>query len=165
MKSQSKILSLPEDIQLEVDTLLDTGKPMTFISDSLRAKGYPISPRQVERYKRSRISPPVNLVEAADKPNIPSLSEEGISNDDKQQRLSEVILDTLDTLYRSFKNTPDLRTARVMNELASTANNILRARFERETANPGNVNVTFSIGKLEDSYPVKPLENTSKDTV
>ncbi|MEH1787801.1 MAG: hypothetical protein V7L23_20020 [Nostoc sp.] len=154
MKSHSKILDLPSEVQLEVDIWLDTGKPMTFISDNLRAKEYPISPRQVERYKRSRTSPPVSLVELSDAPNLPSLSEDGLSNDMKQERLAAVILDAVDTLYRNFKMTPDLRTARVLNEMASTANNILRARLEREDDNPGVVNFTLNIANLEDRYAI-----------
>ncbi|MHC5613578.1 MAG: hypothetical protein ACYTXA_21915 [Nostoc sp.] len=49
---------------------------------------------------------------------------------------------------------------------AITANNILRARLEREDDNPGIVNLTLSIANLEDRYPLnQPYEDIIPDAV
>lgn len=114
------VRGLPEDIRATVDDQISKGISAPSISRWLVKQGFKVTPRQLNNYKE-RTAPRVTLNTSQDSFYTPSDSECQL-----MRSARDMLLSNANELNNSFKNTGDLRTARLLIEMTEAAMGIAK---------------------------------------
>ncbi|MEH2090727.1 hypothetical protein [Nostoc sp.] len=136
------VKGLPEDIREAVDNQLARGIPAPSICRWLSNQGFKVNPRQLYNYKDKSVPKAV--------PSAPEASIYSPDATDSQmlRSLLKTTLDAVSSLNDQFTLTGDLRTARVLREMAETASGLLKFRLTNEQPDP-HIEVSVNLGSLE----------------
>ncbi|MBD2595726.1 hypothetical protein H6G74_15520 [Nostoc spongiaeforme FACHB-130] len=137
----------------EFNKRVGMGLPASALADYLGTLGVSATPQMVyNHFKHSRKpAKPVSSEVYIPKKIAKRVSEDGLSSDQRQQRLLEISCDMADSLYEKYQETGSLRISRELREWSDVANRIIRDRQEREGLPEPNVQVQITLESLEES--------------
>lgn len=136
------VKGLPEDIREAVDNQLARGIPAPSICRWLSNQGFKVTARQLYNYKDKSV--PRAVLSA---PEAPIYSPDA-TDSQMLRSLLKTTLDAVSSLNDQFTLTGDLRTARVLREMAETASGLLKFRLTNEQPDP-HIEVSVNLGSLE----------------
>ena len=147
-----KVRTLPDALREQVDTMITKGIPAPSISRWLANQGHPVTVRQIYNYKDKSVPLPV----PSDRQGQATYSDDA-SDPDMFKGLLKTTLDAVDNLNETFKLTGDLRTARVLREMAETASGMLKYRLQNEQPDPV-VTVSLNMESLEAALGIDEVD-------
>lgn len=147
------ICKLDPDRLTEFNQRVAMGLPASALADYLGTLGISVTPQNIyNHFKHSRKAvKPVSSEVLIPKKFTKLVSEDGLSSDQRQERLLQIACDMADNLYEKFQESSSLRVSRELREWSDVANRIIRDRQEREGLPEPNVSVQITLGSLEDS--------------
>ncbi|MBG1240359.1 hypothetical protein [Nostoc sp. NZL] len=136
------VKGLPEDIREVVDNQLARGIPAPSICRWLSNQGFRVNPRQIYNYKDKSVPQA-----APSNPEAPIYSPDA-TDSQMLRSLLKTTLDAVSSLNDQYTLTGDLRTARVLREMAETASGLLKFRLTNEQPDP-HIEVSVNLCSLE----------------
>ncbi|BAZ50178.1 hypothetical protein NIES4103_27920 [Nostoc sp. NIES-4103] len=152
MVRKCPICRLDPETRQEFDSRLAMGIPASSLAEYLKSQGCHVSIQQVYSHKKhskpKRYSDALELSEHTEL--VRYTSEGSINNDQRQERLLQATLESVDSLLGQFKQTNNLRVARMLKEMGELARQLLNDRLDREKLPEPNISVIVNMESLEE---------------
>ncbi|MBD2250991.1 hypothetical protein [Nostoc parmelioides] len=144
------ICKLDHDRLIEFNQRVTMGLPASALADYLGTVGVSVTPQNVyNHFKHSKVAKPVpSDVLIPTKVNR-LVSEEGLTSDQRQERLLQIACDMADTLYETFQQSSSLRVSRELRDWVDVANKITKDRQDREGIPEPNLSIQINVECLE----------------
>jgi hypothetical protein len=151
-KTTCPICSLNTDARQSFEDKVRLGLPATGLVDYLTTLGVHCTPQQI--YSHKKHSKPLQRTVPQSNPVAPRLttnvSADGLTTDDRQERLLAIALGAVDSLAAQFNADNNLRVARMLKEMGEWASQLVKDRMARETIPEPNISVSINLGSLEE---------------
>ncbi|MBC1236294.1 hypothetical protein [Nostoc sp. 2RC] len=152
-KSHCAICALNAEARQNFEDKVRLGLPATALVDYLITLGVHVTPQQI--YSHKKHSKPIKpLATYQSHPTAPRLttnvSADGLTTDDRQERLLAIALEAVDSLAAQFNADNNLRVARMLKEMGEWASQLVKDRMARETIPEPNISVSINLGSLEE---------------
>ncbi|WP_414567700.1 hypothetical protein [Nostoc sp. CCY 9925] len=151
-KSHCPICALNAEARQSFEDKVRLGLPATALVDYLITLGVHVTPQQIYSHKKHSkpIKPPATYQSHPVAPRLTTnVSADGLTTDDRQERLLAIALEAVDSLAAQFNADNNLRVARMLKEMGEWASQLVKDRMARETIPETNVTVSINLGSLE----------------
>ncbi|MFS0515428.1 hypothetical protein ACEYW6_12005 [Nostoc sp. UIC 10607] len=164
-KTNCPICSLNAEARQSFEDKVRLGLPATALVDYLITQGIHVTPQQI--YSHKKHSKPLQRTVPQSNPVAPRLttnvSADGLTTDDRQERLLAIALEAVDSLAAQFRDSNNLRVARMLKEMGELARALVRDRMDRETLPETNISVSINLGSLEAQLGLPERDMTGQD--
>ncbi|MCC5658639.1 hypothetical protein LC608_16925 [Nostoc sp. XA010] len=164
-KTTCPLCSLNTDARQSFEDKVRLGLPATALVDYLITLGISVTPQQI--YSHKKHSKPLQRTVPQSNPVAPRLttnvSADGLTTDDKQERLLAIALEAVDSLAAQFNADNNLRVARMLKEMGEWASQLVKDRMARETLPEPNISVSINLGSLEAQLGLPERDMTGQD--
>ncbi len=164
-KTTCPICSLNAEARQSFAAKVSLGLPATALVDYLITQGIHVTPQQI--YSHKKHSKPLQRTVPQSNPVAPGLttnvSADGLTTDDRQERLLAIALEAVDSLAAQFRESNNLRVARMLKEMGELARALVRDRMDREALPETNISVSINLGSLEAQLGLPERDMTGQD--
>ena len=151
-KTNCPICSLNADARQSFEDKVSMGLPATALVDYLITLGVSVTPQQIYSHKKHS-KPLQRTTTSHSHPVAPRLttnvSADGLTTDDRQERLLAIALEAVDSLAAQFNADNNLRVARMLKEMGEWASQLVKDRMAREVIPDPVVSVSINLKSLE----------------
>lgn len=151
-KTTCPICALNTEARQSFESKVSLGLPATALVDYLITLGVHVTPQQIYSHKKhSKPQKPQATYQTT--PVAPRLttnvSADGLTTDDRQERLLAIALEAVDSLAAQFNADNNLRVARMLKEMGEWASQLVKDRMAREVIPDPVVSVNINLQSLE----------------
>ncbi|MBN3872295.1 hypothetical protein [Nostoc sp. JL33] len=166
-KTTCPICALNTEARQSFAAKVSLGLPATSLVDYLITLGVHCTPQQIYSHKKhSKPQKPQTIYR--DTPVAPRLttnvSADGLTTDDRQERLLAIALQAVDSLSAQFNADNNLRVARMLKEMGEWASQLVKDRMARETLPEPNISVSINLGSLEEQLGIPETYFSKQNT-
>ncbi len=163
-KTLCPICGLDASTRESYESKVALGLPATAIAEYLSTLGVQVTPQQVYNHKKHSKPQGTNKSLPVPPKVVSRVSEQGLTIDDRQEKLLEIALEIVDDLLVQFRDTQNLRVAKSLKEIGEWASQLVKDRMARETIPEPNLAISIQINSLEESLGLpepyyQPQEN------
>ncbi|MDZ8089789.1 MAG: hypothetical protein RMY16_30175 [Nostoc sp. DedQUE12b] len=151
-KTTCPICALNAEARQSFAAKVSMGLPATALVDYLITLGVYVTPQQIYSHKKHSKpqKPQATYQDTSVAPRlITNVSADGLTTDDRQERLLAIALEAVDSLAAQFNADNNLRVARMLKEMGEWASQLVKDRMAREVIPDPVVSVSINIGSLE----------------
>ncbi|MCC5670106.1 hypothetical protein LC653_41525 [Nostoc sp. CHAB 5784] len=151
-KSHCPICALNAEARQSFEAKVNMGLPATALVDYLITLGVHVTPQQIYSHKKHSKpqKPPATYQDASIVPRLTTnVSADGLTTDDRQERLLAIALEAVDSLAAQFNADNNLRVARMLKEMGEWASQLVKDRMAREVIPDPTVDVSIILQSLE----------------
>lgn len=151
-KTTCPICALNTEARQSFEAKVSLGLPATSLVDYLITLGVSVTPQQC--YSHKKHSKPLQRTTISQShPVAPRLttnvSADGLTTDDRQERLLVIALEAVDSLAAQFNADNNLGVARMLKEMGEWASQLVKDRMAREVIPDPVVSVSINLQSLE----------------
>ncbi|MBC1224158.1 hypothetical protein GNF10_12175 [Nostoc sp. UCD121] len=165
-KTTCPICALNTEARQSFESKVSLGLPATALVDYLITLGVHVTPQQIYSHKKHS-KPLQRTTISQSRPVDPRLttnvSADGLTIDDRQERLLSIALEAVDSLAAQFNADNNLRVARMLKEMGELARALVRDRMDREALPEPNISVSINLGSLEEQLGLPERDMTGQD--
>ncbi|MFN6498607.1 MAG: hypothetical protein RMX65_016610 [Nostoc sp. DedQUE01] len=151
-KSHCAICALNAEARQIFESKLAMGLPATALADYLITLGVHVTPQQIYAHKKHSKVRGSQIIQR-DTSVVPRLttnvSADGLTTDDRQERLLAIALEAVDSLAAQFNADNNLRVARMLKEMGEWASQLVKDRMAREVQTPQELSYCIQVQSLE----------------
>lgn len=173
-KSHCAICALNAEARQVFESKLAMGLPATALADYLITLGVYVTPQQIYTHKKHskvKANPIIHKGTETTPRLTTNVSADGLTTDDRQERLLAIALEAVDSLAAQFNADNNLRVARMLKEMGEWASQLVKDRMAREIIPEPNISVSINLGSLEeklgllepDYQPINQTEEQNND--
>ncbi|MFN6527266.1 hypothetical protein [Nostoc sp. ChiSLP03a] len=162
-KTTCPICALNAEARQSFAAKVSLGLPATALVDYLITLGVSVTPQQIYSHKKHSKpqKPHVSYQGHQVAPRlITNVSADGLTTDDRQERLLAIALEAVDSLAAQFNADNNLRVARMLKEMGEWASQLVKDRMARETIPDPNISIQIQLASLEEKLGLPESNNT-----
>ncbi|MDZ8066102.1 MAG: hypothetical protein RMY64_10765 [Nostoc sp. DedQUE08] len=162
-KTTCPICALNAEARQSFAAKVSMGLPATALVDYLITLGVYVTPQQIYSHKKHSKpqKPQATYQDTSVAPRLTTnVSADGLTTDDRQERLLAIALEAVDSLAAQFNADNNLRVARMLKEMGEWASQLVKDRMARETIPDPNISIQIQLASLEEKLGLPESNNT-----